>query len=77
MSTENEAAIIVKDVAKYFEPAKGHSSIKQVFTSVLRKKKKDKQGSKGYWALKNIDFEVKRANFSVLLEETVVEKAHF
>lgn len=55
-----EVAISVSGISKYFAPSAGQRSIKQVFTSALRKKDAKKDG---YWALKDISFEVKKGEF--------------
>lgn len=58
----SEVVISVKGVAKYFEPSKGQRSIKQAVTSRFKMHRNDSQ-KKGYWALKDINFEVKKGEF--------------
>jgi ABC-type polysaccharide/polyol phosphate transport system ATPase subunit len=58
---QREGVILVKGLAKYFAPSKGQRSIKQLFTSSLRFEKKHRD--EGYWALKDINFEVKKGEF--------------
>jgi len=61
-TTSNEAAVTVNGVAKYFNPSKGQRSIKNAFTSMFRKRK-DSFMKDGYWALKDVNFEVKKGEF--------------
>lgn len=58
----SEIAISVKNVSKYFNPSKGQRSIKNAFTSMFSKNK-DKILKNGYWALRDINFEVKKGEF--------------
>ncbi len=56
-----EDAIVVKHVSKYFEPSKGQRSIKQAVTGAF--KSGDKHIAGGYWALKDVSFEIKKGDF--------------
>lgn len=58
----DQTAIYVNGVAKYFSPSKGQRSIKQAFTSIFSSKK-DTIETDGYWALKDINFEINRGEF--------------
>lgn len=62
MSTE-DVAISVKGVSKYFKPTHSHGSIKQVATSVFKKNKSSAMQSTGYWALKDVSFDIKKGEF--------------
>lgn len=57
----DEVVIRVDHVSKYFAPNKGQRSIKQAVTSMF--KKADMKVDKGYWALKDASFEVKKGEF--------------
>ncbi len=58
----DQTAIYVNGVAKYFSPSKGQRSIKQAFTSMFSSKK-DTIETDGYWALKDINFEINKGEF--------------
>lgn len=58
----SDVAISVDDVSKYFAPAKGQGSIKQAVTSLFKPKSK-RDTSKGFWALKDISFQIKKGEF--------------
>ena len=57
---QDDIAVSVSGVSKYFPPNKGQGSLKQLFTSAFKKRE---IVDKGYWALKNIDFTVKKGEF--------------
>ena len=56
-----DVVISVKDISKYFEPNSGQRTIKQAVTSLFRRDGESRK--KGSWALKNIDFEIKKGEF--------------
>lgn len=61
---QDTPAVIVKGVSKYFSPSKGQRSIKAAFTSMFQSRAKKVEYSKaGYWALKDVSFEVKTGEF--------------
>lgn len=55
-----EVAISIQNISKYFAPSAGQRSLKQVFANMFRKKDAKKDG---YWALKDINFEIKKGEF--------------
>ncbi len=59
---DSKVVISVEGVSKYFAPTKGSGTMKQAFTALF---KKDKGAYKreGYWALKDINFEVRKGEF--------------
>jgi ABC-2 type transport system ATP-binding protein len=58
----NDVAISVRGVSKYFSPLKGQGTIKQAFTSLF-KSEKNIAKREGYWALKDVSFEIKKGEF--------------
>jgi ABC-2 type transport system ATP-binding protein len=56
----NDVAIKAEGISKYFKPTAGQGSIKQLFTG---NSKKHAKKDPGYWALKDINFEVKKGEF--------------
>lgn len=64
MSNE-EIAISVKGVSKYFAPYKGQTSVKSAIVSAFKSKKNrdQKYSREGYWALNDISFDVKKGEF--------------
>jgi|GEM_PF-692916 len=59
---KTKVVISVSGVSKYFSPSKGQRSIKQAFTSFFSSKK-DSAVKDGYWALKDVGFEVYKGEF--------------
>lgn len=59
-SKDGEVAISVADISKYFNPSGGNHSIKQLITSMFRSNNKREEG---YWALKDINFEINKGEF--------------
>ncbi len=58
--SKTETAISVNGVSKYFKPPSINKSVKGKVTSLFKSKEKT---DNGYWALKNINFEVKKGEF--------------
>jgi ABC-2 type transport system ATP-binding protein len=56
-----QAAVTVKKVSKYFNPSMGQRSIKQAFTNIFKGGNNSKKP--GYWALKDINIEIKKGEF--------------
>lgn len=56
----SDIAVSVRGVSKYFPPTKGQGSIKQLFVSAFKGREVTE---KGYWALKGVDFTVKKGEF--------------
>jgi len=59
-TNDKNIAVSIKNVSKYFSPTKGQGSIKQLFTSGLKKREIK---NKGYWALKDVEFDVEEGDF--------------
>lgn len=57
----DDVAIKIDKVSKYFEPSKTTGSIKSLIVDVFRKKQKIEK--EGYWALKDVGFEIKKGEF--------------
>jgi ABC-2 type transport system ATP-binding protein len=58
---KDEIAIKVEGVSKYFGPSSGSGSIKSNFANIFRTKENKKDD--GYWAVKDVSFEVKKGEF--------------
>lgn len=62
--TENEPAVIVKDLYKTFRlPSEQHNGIKQALLSLVKKKKNTKKGYEIQKVLNDISFEIKKGEF--------------
>lgn len=61
-STQDEVAISVRGVSKYFEPSLGQRTIKHLLTSTF-KRRRVSDSQEGYWALKDVTFDVKKGEF--------------
>jgi ABC-2 type transport system ATP-binding protein len=59
--TKDEVAISVKGVSKYFSPSTGQRTIKQAITSLF--KRKEQFSKDGYWAVKDVSFDIKKGEF--------------
>lgn len=58
---DNDIAISVKDISKFFPANSGHKTIKQLVTSLF--KKKSKNDHEGRWTLKRVDFSINKGDF--------------